>query len=103
MPDLSFQVVGADVTPYAMVPLLTFRLHVTNASPDEAIHNVVLRCQIQIETTRRKYQPEEERRLRDLFGEPERWGQTLRAMLWTHASVVVPPLTGSTFAEVPVS
>lgn len=103
MPDLSFQVVGADVTPYAMVPLLTFRLHVTNASPDEAIHNVVLRCQIQIETTRRKYQPEEERRLRDLFGEPERWGQTLRAMLWTHASVVVPPFTGSTFAEVPVS
>ena len=103
MPDLSFQVMGAEVTPYAMVPLLTFRLQVTNASPDEAIHNVVLRCQIQIETTRRKYQPEEERRLRDLFGEPERWGQTLRAMLWTHASVVVPPFTGSTIAEVPVS
>ena len=103
MPDLSFQVVGADVTPYAMVPLLTFRLQVTNASPDEAIHNVVLRCQIQIETTRRKYQPEEGQRLRDLFGEPERWGQTLRAMLWTHASVVVPPFTGRTIADVPVS
>ena len=99
MPDLSFQVVGADVTPYAMVPLLTFRLRVTNASPDETIHNVVLRAQIQIETTRRKYQPEEEKRLRDLFGEPERWGQTLRAMLWTHASVVVPPFTGETTAE----
>ena len=103
MPDLSFQVVGADVTPYAMVPLLTFRLRVTNASPDETIHNVVLRAQIQIETTRRKYQPEEEKRLRDLFGEPERWGQTLRAMLWTHASVVVPPFSGETIANVPVS
>ncbi|MEP6689465.1 MAG: DUF6084 family protein [Gemmatimonadales bacterium] len=103
MPDLSFQVVGADVTPYAMVPLLTFRLRVTNASADEAIYNVVLRCQIQIETTRRKYQPEEEKRLRDLFGEPERWGQTLRAMLWTHASVVVAPFTGETIAQVPVS
>jgi hypothetical protein len=102
VPDLSFQVVGADVTPYAMVPQLTFRLRVTNASPDETIHNVVLRCQIQIETTRRKYQPEEEERLRDLFGEPERWGQTLRAMLWTHASVVVPPFTGETTADVPV-
>ncbi len=102
MPDLSFQVVGADVTPYAMVPLLTFRLRVSNAAPDETIHNVVLRCQIQIETTRRKYHPDEELRLRDLFGEPERWGQTLRAMLWTHASVVVPPFTGEIVAEVPV-
>ena len=90
VPDLSFQVEGAEVTPFAMVPLLTFRLRVTNAAPDETIHNVVLRCQIQIESTRRKYQREEEAALRDLFGEPERWGQTLRAMLWTHASVVVP-------------
>ena len=55
MPDLSFQVEGAEVTPYAMVPLLTFRLRATNAPPDEAIQNVVLRCQIQIEATRRHY------------------------------------------------
>ena len=103
MPDLSFQVEGAEVTPFAMVPLLTFRLRVTNAAPQETIHNVVLRCQIQIESTRRKYQPEEEARLRDLFGEPERWGQTLRAMLWTHASVVVPPFTGETVTDLPVA
>ena len=103
MPDLSFQVEGAEVTPFAMVPLMSFRLRVTNAAPEEIIHNVVLRCQIQIETTRRKYQSDEEARLRDLFGEPARWGQTLRAMLWTHASVVVPPFTGTTIAEVPVS
>ena len=103
MPDLRFQVEGAEVTPFAMVPLLTFRLRVTNASPDETIHNVVLRCQIQIEATRRHYGADEEARLRDLFGEPERWGQTLRAMLWTHASVVVPPFTGETTAELPVA
>ena len=47
----------------------------------------MLRCQIQIEATRRHYTAEEEARLRDLFGEPERWGQTLRAMLWTHADL----------------
>lgn len=103
MPDLSFQVEGAEVAPFAIVPLLTFRLRVTNASPDETIHNVVLRCQIQIEATKRHYAPGEETRLRDLFGEPERWGQTLRAMLWTHASVVVPPFTGETTAELPVA
>lgn len=103
MPDLRFQVEGAEVTPFAMAPLLAFRLRVTNASPDEIIHNVVLRCQIQIEVTRRHYGPDEEARLRDLFGEPERWGQTLRAMLWTHASVVVPPFTGEAIAELPVA
>ena len=63
---------------------------------------MVLRCQIQIEATKRHYGPGEESRLRDLFGERERWGQTLRAMLWTHASVVVPPFTGETIAELPV-
>jgi hypothetical protein len=103
VPDLTFQVEGAEVTPFAMVPLLTFRLRVANASPDETIHNVVLRCQIQIEATKRQYGPDEEARLRDLFGEPERWGQTLRAMLWTHASVVVQPFTGETTAELPVA
>lgn len=103
MPDLSFQVDGAEVTPYAVAPLLTFRLRATNVSPDEAIHNVVLRCQIQIESTRRKYDPEEEQRLRDLFGEPQRWGQTLRAMLWTHANVVIPPFAGETVIDLPVT
>ena len=102
MPELRFEVEGAEVTPFAMVPLLTFRLRVTNAAPDEIVHNVVLRCQIQIEATKRHYDAGEEARLRDLFGEPERWGQTLRAMLWTHASVVVPPFTGETAAELPV-
>jgi Family of unknown function (DUF6084) len=103
VPDLSFQVDGVEVTPYAVAPLLTFRLRATNASPDEAIHNVVLRCQIQIESTRRKYDPEEEQRLRDLFGEPQRWGQTLRAMLWTHANVVIPPFAGETVIDLPVT
>jgi len=103
VPDLSFQVDGAEVTPYAVAPLLTFRLRATNASPNEAIHNVVLRCQIQIESTRRNYDPEEEQRLRDLFGEPQRWGQTLRAMLWTHANVVIPPFAGETVIDLPVT
>jgi hypothetical protein len=103
VPDLSFQVDGVEVTPYAVAPLLTFRLRATNASPDEAIHNVVLRCQIQIESTRRNYDPEEEQRLRDLFGEPQRWGQTLRAMLWTHANVVIPPFAGETVIDLPVT
>ena len=72
----------------------SFQLRVDNAEPARPIHTVALRCQIQIEATRRRYAPEEQARLADLFGEPERWGQTLRTMLWTHASAVVPPFTG---------
>lgn len=52
-----------------------------------------LRCQIQLEVTRKRYNAEE--RLQDLFGEPERWSQTLHMMLWTHASVIVKPFTVS--------
>jgi hypothetical protein len=46
--------------------------------------------------------PEQERLL-DLFGEPARWGQTLQSMLWTHTSLVVPPFTGQTVVDLPVS
>jgi len=89
MPDLQFQVQGASVVPNAASPCVALQLQVSNAG-GELIHTVVLRCQIQIETTRRRYTEEDQRQLRDLFGEPERWGQTLRSTLWTHAQVVVP-------------
>jgi hypothetical protein len=98
MPDLSFHIETAEV-PFAAVPMLAFKLCIRNAAAGESIHTVVLRCQIQIEVARRRYTPEEQARLRDLFGEPSRWSQTLRSMLWTHANVVVPGFAGST-AEV---
>ena len=103
MPDLSFAVENAEVVRFAAAPLLAFKLRVTNADPLEAIHTVALRCQIQIEVARRRYALAEQDRLRDLFGEPERWSQTLRPLLWTHASVVVPQFTGSVTAVLPVA
>lgn len=103
MPDLNFQVEGAEAVAHAAAPLLSFKLRVTNAEPDEPIHTITLRCQIQIEATRRRYNEREQERLLDLFGEPERWGQTLRTMLWTHASVVVTPFHGSALVELPVA
>jgi Family of unknown function (DUF6084) len=99
MPDLSYQIVGAESQSYAAVPTLLFKLRVSEpdtGSEPMPIHSVVLRCQVRIEPTRRSYSPREKERLRDLFGTPERWGQTLRSMLWTHVSVVVPPFEGST-------
>ncbi len=38
----------------------------------------------------------------DLFGEPSRWGQTLRGLLWTHANLNIPRFTGSTLVDLPV-
>ncbi|MDX6446578.1 MAG: hypothetical protein QOH71_3652 [Blastocatellia bacterium] len=102
MPDLSFQIEGAEAVPYAMAPTLAFKLRIASADAEETIHSVALRCQIQIDTTRRHYNTEEKNRLMDLFGEPERWGQTLRTMLWTHTSTVVPPFVGSTLVDLPV-
>ena len=102
MPELSFRIEGAAVVPYAVAPTLAFQLRITNANADETIHTVALRCQIQIEVTRRRYTPEEQGRMRDLFGEPERWSQTLRSLLWTHASVVVPGFKGSTMVDLPI-
>ncbi|MBC7929295.1 MAG: hypothetical protein H7Z38_01910 [Rubrivivax sp.] len=102
MPDLSFQVEGVEVVPYAASPLLAFKLRVANADAEEAIQTIALRCQIQIETTKRHYNAEEQASLLDLFGEPERWGQTLRAMLWTHAGVIVTQFNGNTLVELHV-
>jgi Family of unknown function (DUF6084) len=102
MPDLTFHVDRAEVVPFAVSPQLALKLRVSNADPSQAIHTVALRCQVQIEATRRRYTSDEQAQLRDLFGEPERWGQTLRTLLWTHASVVVPPFIGSTEIDLPV-
>ena len=96
MPELQFQIAGAEVEPFVVAPQLAFKLQVTNANPDEVIHSVALRAQVQIEATRRPYSADEQGGLRDLFGEPERWGQTLRTFLWTHTSTIVPAFQGST-------
>jgi len=102
VPDLNFQVEGAEAVSFAAAPLLMFKLRIVNENPAEPIHTISLRCQIQIEATRRRYNAQEQQQLLDLYGEPERWSQTLRAMLWTHTSVIVPPFDGSTIVDLPV-
>lgn len=102
MPDLSFSVLEAEAVPFAAQPTLALKLHVANADSEETIHTVALRAQIQIEAPRRHYGPEEKERLLDLFGQPERWSRTLRPMLWTHVSAVLPSFTASTVADLPI-
>ena len=98
MPDLDFRILGVEAANYGIAPLLHFKLEVTNQPADEVIQSVMLQAQIQIHPTLRSYQPEEKEKLGELFGTPDRWGQTLRARLWTHANVNVPQFSGRTEA-----
>jgi hypothetical protein len=106
MLDLNFQVEGAEPERVAAAPLMRFKLRVTErlapGEPPTPIHAVALNCQLRIEPARRRYGAREQQRLLDLFGTPERWGQTLRPLLWTHAGVVVRPFEGSTVVDLPV-
>jgi Family of unknown function (DUF6084) len=102
MPDLDFGVVDAEVLPFAAGPTMLFKLHIQNAVAAEQIHSIMLRAQVRIEPTRRHYDPETEARLLELFGAPHQWGETLRSLLWTHATTIVPRFSGSTIAELPI-
>jgi hypothetical protein len=102
MPELSFQIEKAEPQRFTAAPTLLFKLRIANAVANETVHSVALRCQIQMEVTRRQYSENDQSHLRDLFGEPERWSQTLKNMLWTHASVVAPAFQDSIVVDLPV-
>ena len=102
MSPVSFEVVGARVEAYAAVPTLVLRLRIV-AADAEPIYALALRAQIMIEPKRRHYEPEEERRLTELFGETPRWGETLRPFLWTNVSMIVTAFSGATEVDLPIA
>ena len=73
MTDLAISVLGSQPDPYAAVPTLLLRLRI-EAPEAEPVHAMVLKAQIRIEPQRRRYSPEEEARLVELFGEAPRSG-----------------------------
>lgn len=95
MTELGFEVLGARAEPHAAVPTLMLRLGVS-AAGGASVHALALRCQIRIEPQRRRYSAIEQERGDEMFGEPRRWGDTLRPFLWTHVSTTVSGFTGST-------
>jgi hypothetical protein len=99
VPDLQFQIEGAEAVSHAASPLLALKLRITNLPDDEPIHTLSLRCQVQIEPTRRSYAELEQAKLRDLFGEPERWSRTVRSLLWMNTSIAVPGFIGNTLID----
>lgn len=102
MSDLAFTIIDARVEPYAVIPTLLFRLQITESS-GERIHAIALRSQIQVEPRQRRYSHNEEDLLIELFGAPDRWSGTLRSLLWTQASLMVPGFEGTTVIDLPIT
>lgn len=95
MSELSFSVMGARPEPYAASPQLALRMRVAEAT-GVPVYAIALRAQVQIEPQRRRYGAGESERLVELFGGPERYGDTLKSMLWTHVSTTVVAFEGET-------
>ena len=99
--SLAFEVLEARPEPHAAVPTIMLRTRVEEAD-GFSIHALALRCQIRIEPQRRRYTPEEEDRLYELFGETPQWGDSLRPFLWTHVSTTIGKFDGATEFDLPI-
>jgi hypothetical protein len=97
-PELSFAVLDAAPVEYGAAPALRFpvRLRSGDARP---IRSVLLDVQVQIAARRRRYEPEAQMRLSELFGPSRDWGTTLRTLLWARTTLTVAPFVGETVAD----
>lgn len=91
----SFTVTGIVAEPYAAAPQLTARLRIEE-STGVVVHALALRCQVRIEPQRRHYDEADETGMRGVFGDRDRWADTLRPFLWMQCNTTVQGFTGGT-------
>ena len=101
MAELAFDCVGARVDRFAVVPSLGLVLSISETS-GQKVEAIALRCQIRIEPARRRYSAREAERLNDLFGDTERWADTLKPMQFSTVATMVPGFSGRSEIELPV-
>jgi len=99
--ELAFDCVGAHAERYAVSPSMSLTLRIAETTGVK-VDAIALRCQIRIEPTRRRYSEAEAERLNDLFGDTQRWADTLKPLQFTIVSMMVPGFTGSTELDLPV-
>ncbi|MGC2400678.1 MAG: DUF6084 family protein, partial [Acidobacteriaceae bacterium] len=99
MPEVHFKIEGAEAVPYSATPLIALKLRITNLPAEEDIHSLSLRCQVQIEPSKRRYGSPEQEKLLDLFGTPERWSRTVRPLLWMNTTLAVPAFRGNVLVD----
>ena len=98
MSEYRFAVLDVAAEPYAVAPQLTARLRIEETT-GQRIHAIALRCQVRIEPQARRYDEGEQDRLLGLFGNRERWGDTLRPFLWMQCNTTVQGFLGRTEAD----
>lgn len=101
MSAYTFTVLSIVAEPYAAAPQLTARLRIEETT-GQVVHAIALRCQVRIEPQRRGYDEADESGLRALFGDRDRWSQTLKPFLWMHTSTTVQGFTGATEVDLPM-
>lgn len=92
-PAFRFAVTDADHDPHAAGPTLRLSTTVTETTGTR-VHALALRAQIRLEPAGRRYSPDQQERLVELFGDPARWGRTLTPMQLATVSTVTPSFTG---------
>jgi Family of unknown function (DUF6084) len=101
VPELVFDCVGAEADRYAVVPSMTLRLRISETS-GARVEAIALRCQVRIEPQLRRYSTAEAEGMHDLFGDTDRWSETLKPMQFTTVSTMVPGFSGATTHELPL-
>jgi hypothetical protein len=101
MTELTFGCTGASAPRYTATPALSFALTITE-STGARVHAIALRCQIRIEPHRRRYSADEARRLHDLFGDTDRWADTVKPIQLAMVSTMVPAFSALTEVDLQV-
>ena len=101
MAELAFDCIAARPDKFALAPSMSLSLKIAETT-GQRIDAIALRCQIRIEPARRRYTAAEADRLNDLFGDTQRWADTLKPMQLTTVSTMVPGFTGSIEIDLPI-
>jgi Family of unknown function (DUF6084) len=99
--ELVFDCVGAEADRYAAMPSITLKLRITETT-GERVEAIALRCQIRIEPHLRRYSAGEAEGLHDLFGDTDRWADTVKPMQFATVSTMVPGFTGARTHDLPL-
>jgi hypothetical protein len=98
---LSFDCLGGRVDRGAAGPAIALELLVDDGT-GRRVHTVALRVQVRIDPRPRQYTAAETARLTDVFGEPDRWGETLNPLQLATVPVMTPSFVGSVRVPVPI-
>jgi len=102
MTAVRFAIASVRSDPQAAAPTLVFRV-VAEEPSGAPIQAALLRCQVYIDVTHRRYSGAEGERLSEIVGDRTRWKDTMRPLLWATVPIVLSCCHGTVDLEVPIS